>query len=280
MLQLNYGYAPINLNDFSSVKEKLDATIAYIEINTIFCQLQDGQTPDVLSPVNYNVVDMLVPGGNPVHIKSILLDVLTILAGSLEEYVYNYEDHYEIGKTLEVLKDKCISLSKKNDVYKSLPYKENKITWFAVYKGGRYQLFFRQLILDETVRNEFSDHFSIRKEFFDEMIEMIDKKLLEHLEIPTYPKTPYKWESENPHLEIAELLHAIMQIRVKIKEGEKGSNSKLAKEFYNLFGLDDGLFHSKLQQIRKRQNKKSWLQELPDYINSLQDNVESSKKKP
>ena len=43
MIPLKFGYASLELGRFQTFEEKLDDTIAHIEINTIFCQLKDGQ---------------------------------------------------------------------------------------------------------------------------------------------------------------------------------------------------------------------------------------------
>lgn len=280
MIPLKFGYANLDLGLFQTFQEKLDAAIAHIEINTVFCKLKDGQIPEMSFFDHYEIIEILVPGGNPPYIQSILKKALKQLSDSIDDYVANYEDYFSIRITLERIKDKCIFLSKKNDIHKSFPYEVNEIKYLTIHDGHRYRLFFEQLRFIQLIREQLIDHYSIRKEFFEELTEMIDKKLAGHLEIPAFPRKPYKWQSKNPHLEIAELLLALSNTRIKIKDGEKGSQSKLAKEFYNLFGLDDGLYHQKLQQVRNRKGNQSWLHELPDFINSVKKKNEDSKNEP
>jgi hypothetical protein len=281
MIYSRYHYAQLELKHFESFKEKLGALVAYVEIDTVFCRLpEEQQLSDLSFDKNYNLIEILVPVGQPSYVKLYFQETLKLLEDSLDEYLQSeIENHYSINKTLEEAKELCIHLSKKNDVNKSLPYHENEIKFLTIEKNGKwFRLFTRQIKFEKQVQDELLDHFSIRKEFYQELVELISKKILVHMDLSTYPQKPYKWVSDNPHLEIAELLHALIQKRIQIKKDEKGSFAKLVKEFYNLFGLDDASFHQKLQIIRQRKQQSSWLQELPDFIGAIQKRSEIPKK--
>ena len=271
MIHLKYHCLPLMLGNFETFKEKFNAVIISSAIETVFCRLPDEQLANLSIDEPYNLNEILVPGGKPSGIKSIFQEYLKYLEISLDEYLNSEADgYYSINEMLVETRNLCIALLKKNDISRSLSYHENEIKFLTIDSSGNWlRLYIGQIIMDKTVEDELLDHFSIRQEFYHELIEIIDKKIVSHLYIPSFPQKPYRWKSENPHLEIAELLYALLQKRIEIKEGEKGSYAKFVKEFYNLFGLDDGPYHQKLQIIRKRDQKISWLQELPDYINSL-----------
>lgn len=211
MITLNFVYANLELDNFPIFEEKLNAINAYLEISTIFCRLEKEQIIEQTYPAKYNVIEALVPGGRASYIKSLLQDTMISLWHSLENYINSDDDYYSIKKVLENSKEECISLNKKNDIYRSFPFNEYDISCIVIMNNGkRNRLQFDQLNFENNVRNQIEDHFSIRKEFYQECIEMVDKKLMEHLEMPAFPKMPYKWKSDKAHLEIAELLHALV----------------------------------------------------------------------
>ena len=279
MTNLKFHYAPLHLETFPTFFEKFDAINLYLEMIAFFCHLAETEVSEKPLEGKYTVVDILTPLGSASSLKPLLRDYLPLLQEAASDYLSSEEDdYYSIKQNLEELREKCSMLVKKHDIQKIFPYNEYEITYIAILPGHKLKkLYIHQLIFEPNSRIKIEDHYAIRTEFYQELKELIEKKLVEHLEMPSYPNKPYEWRGENPHLEIAELLHALIGCRIAIKEDEKGSPAKFVKEFYNLFGLDDGPYHSKLQQIRNRKNKKSWLNELPEFINSLRERNQTTK---
>lgn len=265
MILLNFGYAPLDINQFETLEEKLEMVISFFGIKTIFCEVREEEIRAHFPSNRYEVVDVLVPGGEPAYIKSKMMGFSRLLDAAFDDHVKNEEDHYTIRKTLENAMDRCQRLSKENDVTRSLSGYVNEIIFLTRVGDHWTRVNYGELNFDANVRNRLTEQFALRKEFYTEMIEIIDRHLARHLEVLPYPRKPYKWSSNNPHLEIAELLEALIQTRIKVETGYAGSISKLVKEFYNLFGLDEGQYHQRLQTIRKRQKKVSWIRELVEY---------------
>jgi len=279
-MRLELSYAPLNLGPFLNFEEKLNAVIDWLDITVAFCKLKpatDTHTPDTGKRA---VLEIAIPGGRPAYIRSLLQETIIILREELNVFINDTEtDLFTITQTLKEAKEKCILQSRSNDIYKSLDFYPNKIKY--IFFDGSHQsvLYIENLNFSKEAAEELSDHFTIRKEFYEVLVDIIDKKLADLNEIPPFTRQPYKWTSDNPHFEIAELLYALINTRIQIKEGETGSPAKLVKGFYNLFGYDDSTYHQKLQQIKKRKAKDSWLQELPDFIASVLKREDSSKKK-
>lgn len=277
-MRLELSYAPLNLGPFFSFEDKLNTVIDWLDVLAVFCNLKfanDNHTPDIGKQI---VLEIAVPGGRPGYIRSLLQETQLILKEELNDFINDNEtDLYTITQTLKEAKEKCILQSRSNDINKTMGYDPGKIKFISFHGSHPSRLYFENLKFSKEAAEELSDHFTIRKEFYEVLVDIIDKKLADLNEIPPFTRQPYKWTSDNPQFEIAELLYALINTRIQIKEGESGSPAKLVKSFYNLFGYDDSTYHQKLQQINKRKAKGSWLQELPDFIDSVQKRVNRSK---
>lgn len=113
MIPLKFGYSPLDLSHFASFDEKFQAVISHLEIHAVFCQLALGEIPDKSYDDTYHVNEILVPGGQPSYIKTLMIDVLKLFQDSLWNYVFNSDDYFTIRKTLENSIDKCKLLAKK-----------------------------------------------------------------------------------------------------------------------------------------------------------------------
>lgn len=255
MINLKFNYAPLDLEAFPTLLEKFEVINTYLELTAFFCLLDKRVSANGWDG-KYTTIEVTTPLGSAASIKPLLNDFLNELQKNAVDYLQNNEDDfYSIKKSFESIIAKCSALVKKHDLENSLQYNEYDIPFIEASEAHPWQKHFpSQLRFDKNVRIDIEDHYNLRNEFYQEVKEYMESKLLEHDEKPAFPDKPYKWNGENAHLEIAELLYALLQRRITIKSDQKGSHAKLVKEFYNLFSLDDSLYHSKLQQVRKRRH--------------------------
>lgn len=139
MIPLKFGYAKLELDNFPTIEEKLDAVKAYLEISFLFCGLQKNQIVESKYSGKYSVVEAVVPGGQASYIKTILQEAIVILHHSLDELITGEDDHYSIKSLLEISIEKCLYLSKKNDHQKSFPFNEQEITYLVFMTDGKWK---------------------------------------------------------------------------------------------------------------------------------------------
>ncbi len=265
----------LNLSEFPGIEEKFEAVFNFLEIIGVSCELSDEQDPGSLNTEKVLVTQIVVTEGTPTYIQSLTQEIRKILIKSVDDFIYGEENVlYDMEQTLIKLKNRCILQSKVHDINNIMEYNADKII-FLTYHDPPIRLYLEQLTFSLLASTNLTNHFYIRKEFYKAMTEILDSKISELSEPPYFTKQPYQWKSESelaasPLYEIAELLYALIKKRIKIRDGQKGSTAKLVKSFYNLFGYDDNTYHQKVQQMKNREDGKSWLQELPEYIIGIQ----------
>jgi len=249
-------------------EQKLEAAIKFISIETVYCQLRNDEGLTLRNFMNRPLLvsDIAISArANISLIKPLLRAWIELLTQDLDHLLMNGDNYSEIVSNLKTSKEMCLTGMKEYDSENRLMLTDQLN--FRIPLENQWEITsFGFLTFDRGAAIDLNEHFDLKRDFFSEIVELIDKKIAEHADIPSYPKQPYKWNSEHPHLEIAELVLALINTRLKFNAGKGGSHPKFGKQFYNLFGLDDGPYHSRLQTIRERQDKTSWMHELTDYI--------------
>lgn len=267
----NEKYPELNLNSLISIEEKFESLFSFLQINMVLCEIEGEYDLNPMKAEKYLVTKITVLKGNAPYIHSLTKEIRKTLIDSIDYYIENSETTlFDMVQTLKIIKDKCVLQSKINNIHNSMEYDPTRIIFLINGDSKPSPLYFDHLVFTPLAKKDLIDHFLVRFEFYNAMIEILGSKISELSEPPSFEKQPYKWTSENPHYEIAELLYALINKRIQIKDGEKGSKAKLVKNFYNLFGLDESTYHQKLQQVRKKKKKRSWLHELSEFIDDVQ----------
>ncbi len=249
------------LNEYQGLEEKMEAISQFLKIKDVYCVASDltdftyPPTPGKLVPISE------ILGPKPSYIRSLANDWIDILREELDEFAFSESSYDEITELLQKLQFICLEQSAFNDMSNELKFEGNLI--FYIQNNHEYSpLPFNAVRLDVTVNEELFSHYNIRKSFFEEFHQNITKALDEHLK-PNKEKSPAVWVSENASLEIAEFLESLkysdrLQLNV--------SYAKFCKEFYALFGYSSKNHNQKLQQIRNRINRPSYLHQLAEKI--------------
>jgi len=268
MTQLPFAPNPPITTDLPDFNEKLKVISSFLDINTIYCAVDLKSAEEFLKNPGkkYAVQEIVVPGGPPAFIQNLLQDWNEELKEAIEKLVAE-EDFDAIQSKLNSAKEEIQLRQKLNNSNNTFSFK--RIFFEVLLDGCSFTLPPQVLEFQEKDRQKIIENFQLINEFYLEIIELINTHLQDHLDKPSFEKKPFKWNSENPHLEIAELGQALLNCRIELQEGKGGSPAKFIKSLYNLFGYDSSLYHAKLQQIRARTEQPSWLHELAKNIESL-----------
>jgi hypothetical protein len=259
----------LDFSKFELFHEKFDSFVEYLKIRTVFCGVTNPQDIDVNKPPHergYLYVNaMRIRGGNTADIKFIVSEAIPLLTGHLRKFVKEHEDYDEITDILKICIDTCKEQYKEADPENLLRF--GRIGFKVLSNSNWYSESFDHLRFEPQPAGELLDHFKLRRDVYTEFRELLEQELAWHLEMEDDTTSPYSWDSENAELEIAEILYAIKMKRLKINF-ELGSYAKFTHAFYRLFGLTNKRHDQKLQQIRNRAKKKTFLNEFVEFLDA------------
>lgn len=273
---------PPNLDEFKSPEEKLKAIIAYLEISHIYCQVENSWDQKIPPDAEtfLQVDNILIPGGQTSYIHSVLNEWLDRLKLDLNDLIHEDLGYETISEQLNRIKIICTDALKSNDSSNRLKF---PVLDFLVQIDENWKSIPQyHLKLSQQVLEEIYEHLELRKTFFREILDHADILITEHQKATDLEKRPYTWDSEKAKSEIAELVHAIKHLRLKLNPDAGASDSKFRRDFYKLFGIEDTQHHQKLSDIRKKEAHHSLLHEFVEFLESSiqKQKVETAKNQP
>ena len=221
---------------------------------------------------------MLVPGGSPAYIKSVLTECIPILSAEIEKYLHGDDDYESIVDHLKRCTELCKKSVRENDRLDRFGFNE-EIKFFVHTDNEWKQVLFQHLRFKSGVVPDWEEQFDVRKNFYIQLGELFTTALSWHQKSPEPSEKPYSWDSPNAGLEISELVFLLCQKSelVKINKELGGSFSKFRKEFFWLFGLSDKRYDQNISDILNRKKDQHFI----DWLAGLMPNTapELSKKK-
>lgn len=255
------------LTTMHGVKDKFHSISHYLSIDRIECKLErvEGFKIPLDFDQRFLVVDLHGPRDN--HTRPLLKEYTKILREAINDYTSGDADYDDIKNTLENLKTNCEKLASENDMGNELRYKGD-FKWYVNLNGENYEVPGYHLDFSPIVLEQLSIHLNLRRNFYAEILAIINHELILHATKQTFKKSPYTWNSEHAELEIAELLsvlHYTMK-RIQFNKEEGGSFPKFRKIFYELFGLSDSQYSKKINQVQKRKKGEHFVTEMANTI--------------
>lgn len=271
---------PIDLNLYDTFEKRLNALYDYAAIRNIFVEVNNPQDINAISPSLLDVTQLNVPLGSASYAMVVLKEYYATLSDDIKNYTQGEDDFESIGETLDRSIEICIQGYEKHNLEDIFTVEQN-IDIQAYKEGDWYRTQFKYLQWPQlSLYEDLKEHFNIRKGFFDKMAKMLTKTREKHYLKPDPSKKPYSWESQNPELDISELLYILYRTsnQLKINFSAGGSFPKFKRDFFNLFGLSDKDYDKKVKLILKRKRGEHFITELQKKFADEHAKLFSSKK--
>lgn len=266
-------YEPLNLEVFPTFEEKLIALCDYIKIQAVFCEIANKEALQDRIPLErLHVISLAVLPWHFSYAKTTLTEKLVFFTIEAKKYLQSEDEYEGIADSLQRCIDLCSNARNKNNLNDHFS-SDREVNFYAYWNDHPLSMPFQCFSFDRNALLDLEEHFSIRKGFYEQMIEMLSKALIWHKERPIPSKKPYSLDSLNPELDVSEVLYTLYRVskQLLIDFDAGGSFPKFKKDFFGLFGLSDKDYDKKIIQIQKRKRGDDFIRDMANKLEDSRD---------
>jgi hypothetical protein len=250
-------------------EKKLKAVSDYLKIHTVFCQGSQNDIEKPFQPLKeYEVNEVIILGGDPGFIKSLLKDTAAKLCVALEAYVASDEEFETIRSSLQRCLEICQKGFDENNLQDDFTF-DHCIKYNLYLQGAWTAVPIQCLSISGEVWQILTQHFNNRKGFFNKLKNVITAALEKHITLPSLTDSVCQWDSTDAAIEVAELFYVLTTVVPRIKPKDDISDSQFRKLFFNFFGLKEKDYANKCNRIMSRKNNKHFLSQLSQHLETL-----------